>query len=127
MISAMPTAAKLVPAIAGLALAVAVLAGCTATTAAPQAAAPSPTATVAPTPTPNYLTELPAWALDSIPWLVYPEGFKCSGTEGCPNDYRATFGEPGPVLPEHVEYYDPAKHECTFAAPAGVDCRNRNG
>lgn len=117
---------KLAPALAALVLAVAALAGCTATTAAP-AAAPTSTATVAPTPTPTYLTELPAWAREYNLWLVYPEGFKCSGTEGCPNDYRSSFGEPGPVLPEGVEYYDPAKHDCTFVAPAGVDCMNRNG
>ena len=117
---------KLVPALAGLVLAVAALAGCTATTAAP-AAAPTSTATAAPTPTPRYLTELPAWAKDYSLWLVYPEGFKCSGTEGCPNDYRSSFGEPGPVLPEGVEYYDAAKHDCTFVAPEGVDCSQPRG
>lgn len=117
----MTRTAKLAPALAMLVLAVAALAGCTATTG-PQAA-PTSTATVAPTPTPTYLTELPAWALDSIPWLIYPDGMECSGTEGCPNDYRAFFGEPGPVLPDDVEYYDPAKHDCKFLAPAGVDCR----
>ena len=62
------------------------------------------------------LTELPQWALQSAPWLIYPEGFKCAGTEGCPNDYRAIFGEPGDVLPEHVEYYDPAVHDWVFPA-----------
>lgn len=121
---------KLVPALAGLVLALAALAGCTATTAAPAAPAAASTststststATVAPTPTPTYLTELPAWAREYNLWLVYPEGFECSGTEGCPNDYRSSFGEPGPVLPEGVEYYDPAKHDCTFVAPEGVDC-----
>jgi hypothetical protein len=59
---------------------------------------------------------------ESTPWLIYPDGFECGGTEGCPNDYRALIGEPGPVLPEGVEYYDPAKHDCVVVAPLGVDC-----
>ena len=42
------------------------------------------------------------------------EGFVCSGTEGCPNDYRAWFGEPGAVLPEGVEYYDSTVHTWVF-------------
>ncbi|WP_298860784.1 hypothetical protein [Microbacterium sp.] len=120
----MPSTAKLAPALAALALAGMALAGCTTTTTAPQAAPP---ATVAATPTPTYLTELPAWAKDSGPWLIYPDGMKCYGTEGCPNDYRALIGEPGPVLPDGVEYYDPAKHDCKAVQPADVDCMNRNG
>lgn len=116
--------AKLSSTLAALGLAALALAGCTATTA-PQAVGTTPMPTVSATPT--YLTELPAWAKEYKLWLVYPEGFKCSGTEGCPNDYRALIGEPGPVLPEGVEYYDPAKHECTFAAPAGVDCSKPRG
>ena len=35
--------------------------------------------------TPTYLTELPDWAKEGNPvWLVYPDGFECVGTEGCP-------------------------------------------
>ncbi|MFK4806375.1 hypothetical protein ACI3KX_10940 [Microbacterium sp. ZW CA_36] len=56
------------------------------------------------------LTELPDWAKTGTLWLIYPDGFECEGTEGCPNDYRAIFGEPADVLPAGVEYYDPAKH-----------------
>jgi hypothetical protein len=67
------------------------------------------TPAVDPPPT-EPLTQLPEWALVSVPWIVYPEGFECFGTEGCPNDYRAAFGEPGEVLPVGVEYYDPAWH-----------------
>ena len=44
------------------------------------------------------------------------------GTEGCPNDYRFSFGEPGPVLPDNVEYYVPEKHDCVLVRPAGVTC-----
>ncbi|URC17888.1 membrane protein [Microbacterium phage Endor] len=55
-------------------------------------------------------------------WLIYPEGFRCYGTEGCPNDYLAIGGEVGPVLPEGVEYYDPAKHDCVLVQPADVEC-----
>ncbi len=56
------------------------------------------------------LTELPEWAQTGVTWLIYPEGIECYGTEGCPNDYLKAFGEPGEVLPEGVEYYDPEKH-----------------
>lgn len=102
--------AKLITTLAALALAATALAGCTASTTQ-SAADPSPTPTVSATPTPTYLTELPAWAQENHQvWLVYPEGFKCWGTEGCGNDYRVWFGEPGPVLPDGVEYYDPAIH-----------------
>lgn len=106
--------------LAALVLPTSALAGCADSTA-PQAAPPSLTPAV--TPTPEYLTELPEWALASSPWLIYPDGFECSGTEGCPNDYRSLIGEPGPVLPEGVEYYDPAKHDCVVVQPLGVDCR----
>ena len=83
---------------------------------------PTPAPTVSPTGNDDGadieepLTELPEWALFDTVWLVYPEGFKCWGTEGCPSDYRAFFGEPGAVLPEGVEYYDPAVH--TWVRPA---------
>ncbi|WP_341975414.1 hypothetical protein LTA6_000028 [Microbacterium sp. LTA6] len=103
----MSSTTTLTATLAALFLAATALAGCAAT--APQAD-PSPTSTVSATRTPDYLTALPAWALESTPWLVYPEGFKCWGTEGCGNDYRAFFGNPGPVLPDGVEYYDPAIH-----------------
>ena len=111
---------KLATALASLVLVTTALAGCTAT-ASPQTADPAPQPTVSTTPTPTYLTELPDWAQGST-WLIYPEGFRCSGTEGCPNSYRHTFGEPGPVLPAGVEYYEPAKHDCVLVAPAGEDC-----
>ncbi|MFB7892611.1 hypothetical protein ACFC1I_10465 [Microbacterium sp. NPDC056044] len=65
------------------------------------------------------LTELPAWARGTT-WLIYPEGFRCSGTEGCGNDYVATFGEPGGVLPDGVEYYDPATHDYNPATNTGM-------
>ena len=117
----MSRTAKLVVALTALVLAGTAIAGCTATTA-PQTVDPSPKPTVSATPTPTYLTELPAWAGEISVWLIYPDGFKCSGTEGCPNDYRASFGEPGPVLPERVEYYDPAKHDCVVVRPADVTC-----
>ncbi|KQR26171.1 LysM peptidoglycan-binding domain-containing protein [Microbacterium sp. Leaf151] len=61
--------------------------------------------------------ELPDWAKNSGPWIIYPEGFRCQGTEGCPNDYRALIGEPGDVLPANVEYYDPATHDYDPANP----------
>jgi hypothetical protein len=65
--------------------------------------------------------ELPDWAKGTH-WLIYPDGFQCVGTEGCPNDYRTIGGEVGPVLPEGVEYYDPAKHDCVQVQPVGVTC-----
>lgn len=77
------------------------------------AEAASPTESAAPEP----LTELPDWALESTPWIVYPEGFRCMGTEGCPNDYRAAFGEPGTPLPVHVEVYDPERHDGRLVWP----------
>lgn len=116
----MSRTAKLSTTLAALALGVAALAGCTATMTSQADPTSTPTASV--TPVPNYLTELPEWARENQVWLVYPEGFECSGTEGCPNDYRAFFGEPGPVLPEGVEYYEPAKHDCVIVAPLGADC-----
>jgi hypothetical protein len=122
----MPRTAKLTATLAGLVLAGAALAGCTAATA-PQVGDASSHPTTSATPTPTYLTALPEWARSSTPWLIYPEGFTCSGTEGCPNDYRAAFGEPGPVLPDGVEYYDSAKDDCVIVEPAGVDCMDRNG
>lgn len=56
------------------------------------------------------ITELPEWAKENLLWLIYPDDLRCWGTEGCPNDFRAAFGEPSDVLPEGVEYYDPAVH-----------------
>lgn len=111
---------KLATTLAALVFGAAALAGCTAT-ATPQAD-PSTTPTASATPTPAYATELPEWAQGSAPWLIYPDGFECSGTEGCPNSFRSILGEPGPVLPEGVEYYDPAKHDCVVVQPLGVDC-----
>lgn len=61
--------------------------------------------------------QLPEWARSSGPWIFYPDGFRCQGTEGCPNDYRALIGEPGDVLPANVEYYDPAMHDYDPANP----------
>src|SRR5690606_35587944 len=81
-------------------LAATALAGCA--TATPQTVDPAAEPVVSATPTPSFLTELPEWAKETH-WLIYPEDFECSGTEGCPNDYRFSFGEPGPVLPENVE------------------------
>ncbi len=115
----MRSKAGLTTTLAALVLATSAVAACSGSPA-PQAAPPSPTPTA--TPTPEYLTELPEWARVSSPWLIYPDGFECSGTEGCPNNYRASFGEPGPVLPEGVEYYDPAKHDCVVVQPLGVNC-----
>ncbi|KAF2412530.1 hypothetical protein B1729_14555 [Microbacterium sp. B35-04] len=118
----MTIAIKLTMTLATLALAMAALTGCAVVATAPQAAEPSSTPTASPTPTPTqtYLTELPEWAEGT--WLVYPDGMECFGTEGCPNDYRAFFGEPGPVLPERVVYYDPAQHDCVLVQPADVTC-----
>ena len=104
----MTSTLKFATALASLALASA-LAGCT---AAPQSAEPTPTPTV---------TQLPEWAQGTT-WLIYPEDMRCYGTEGCPNSYRAFFGEPGPALPANVVYYDPAKHDCVLVQPADVTC-----
>lgn len=117
----MSSATKLTLTLATLALAATTLVGCTTAATAPQAADPSSKPTASPTPTPTYLNELPEWAQGTT-WLIYPDGFECWGTEGCPNSYRDTFGEPGPVLPEGVEYYDPAKHDCVLVQPADVTC-----
>lgn len=102
----MTPVAKITVSLASLAL----LAGMT-------ACAPTPTPTVTPASTPEAeyplptatppITELPAWARsDDQLWIVYPDGFECSGTEGCPNDFVAAFGEPADPLPEGVAYYD---------------------
>jgi len=112
-------AARLTNTAAALVLATSALAGCAGSTA-PQAVPPSPIP--AATPTPEYVTELPEWARGPALWLIYPDGFECFGTEGCPNDFRALIGEPGPVLPEGVEYYDPAKHDCVVVKPLGMKC-----
>lgn len=115
----MSRATKLAVIFSVLALSSGMFAGCTNGDALQ--AGPSQTLTVRATPTPTYLTELPEWARDTT-WLIYPDGMKCYGTEGCPNDYRKLIGEPGPVLPDGVEYYDPAKHDCVVVAPLGVNC-----
>lgn len=111
----MRRAIKIAAVFAGALLTATALAGCAtdsvkAETSTAPAAAPSE-----PTPTPTPLTELPAWAKGTT-WIVYPVGFKCWGTEGCPNDYRATFGPPGKVLPAGVVLYDPAVE--TWVRPA---------
>lgn len=69
-------------------------------------------------PTERPLTELPDWAKDNAPWFVYPDDLRCQGTEGCPNDYRAFFGEPGETLPQGVVVYDPAQHDGVYVFPA---------
>ena len=112
-------AVKVTTSVVALVLGVTALGGCTATIA-PQTE-PSQTPTVRATPTPAYVTELPEWAQGTT-WLIYPDGMKCFGTEGCPNDFRVLIGEPGPVLPEGVEYYDPANHDCVRVRPLGGDC-----
>lgn len=84
----------------------------------PEAPAEAVGAAVAVAPAePATAPELPDWAKNSGPWIIYPEGFRCQGTEGCPNDYRALIGEPGDVLPANVEYYDPATHDYDPANP----------
>lgn len=116
----MNLAPRTTAALAGLALAVAALAACV---SPPKLSESSPVPVADPMPTPTSgnvtetpLTELPEWARDGTVWIVYPEGFMCSGTEGCPNDYRAWFGEPGAVLPKGAEHYDPAVHTWVFPA-----------
>lgn len=91
----------------------------------PGAEAPSVQTTVPEIP------ELPQWAKQTSPWIIYPDGFQCQGTEGCPNNFRSAVGEPGEVLPAGVFYYDPAVHDydptnpnkfTVFPAPApGAD------
>lgn len=101
----MTPAAKITVSLASLAL----LVGMTACAPTTQAAPVETPATVSnPTPTASApITELPAWAsADDQLWIVYPDGFECGGTEGCPNDFVATFGEPADPLPEGVAYYD---------------------
>lgn len=114
------TAPKTLPALAALALAVGALTGCTAA-AAPQAE-DSSTPVASSMPTPATRPQLPEWARGNSDWLIYPEGMECEGTEGCPNDYRAFFGEPGSLLPEGVQYYDADKHDCVLVQPLGVTC-----
>lgn len=112
-------AARLTSTLAFLVLSSSVFAACTSGDATQAESSRPPT--VPATPTPTYLTESPEWARDAT-WLIYPDGMQCSGTEGCPNDYRKLIGEPGPVLPDGVEYYEPAKHDCVVVAPLGVNC-----
>lgn len=112
---------KLPATLAGLVLAATALVGCTATVTAPRAGDLSSKPIKSPTPTPTHLTELPEWAKGTT-WIIYPDGMECWGTEGCGNDYRAFFGEPGPVLPEGVVYYDPVIHDCVLVQPADVTC-----
>ncbi len=80
----------------------------------PAADAPSVQTTAPATPD---IPELPDWAEGSGPWIIYPDGFECQGTEGCPNDYRSLIGEPGDVLPRNVYYYDAATHDFDPANP----------
>lgn len=94
------------------------LAACAAESA-PQPTAPQAASTAAVAPSPRPLTELPAWAQQGSVWLIYPDGLTCTGTEGCPNDFRAVFGEPGPVLPDGVEVFDPAKHDWVAVSSEG--------
>ena len=90
--------------------------------AAAAAAEPTPTAepVAKPEQTAAVVTVLPEWARTGTTWLIYPDGFECVGTEGCPNDFRRLIGEPGDVLPEGVEYYDPAKHDYNPATNTGM-------
>lgn len=99
-----------------VALAVPAFSGFGATDPEAPAEAVGAAAAVAPAE-PATAPELPEWAKSSGPWIIYPEGFRCQGTEGCPNDYRALIGEPGDVLPANVEYYDPATHDYDPANP----------
>lgn len=88
----------------------------------PAAALPAtPTQQADPAPEVHSMPVLPEWAQGQM-WIIYPEGFQCAGTEGCPNDYLTIGGEVGPVLPEGVEIYDPSKHDCVIVQPAGVTC-----
>lgn len=105
----MRTAAKITWTVSTLVVAAlaASLSACSAP-AADQAASASESRTVAsePTPTPA-MTELPEWATElGQTWIIYPVGAKCTGTEGCGNDFRAMFGPEVPwPLPAQVEYF----------------------
>lgn len=73
---------------------------------------PEPTASPEPTrwplPADQIVSELPAWATEvDMLWIVYPDGFQCTGSEGCPNDFRSLIGTPSDPLPDGVAYYDP--------------------
>ena len=70
------------------------------------------------------VTELPEWAARGR-WVIYPEGFECAGTEGCPNDFRALLGEPGDTLPPGVRYYDPQIDFRVVPEPDGVRWANQ--
>lgn len=87
--------------------------------AAPVEAAPTPTPeqTTWPLPADQIVYELPEWAQTGSPWLVYPEGFECYGTEGCPNSFTHLIGTPSDPLPAGVELYDPERHDGRFVWP----------
>jgi hypothetical protein len=114
----MNTAAKITARGACLALAAGLSAFTLAACAAPGDTAAAPvTATAKPSPTTTTVSELPEWARVSSPWLIYPDGMECVGTEGCPNDFRALIGEPSDPLPEGVEIYDPERHDGRVVFP----------
>lgn len=90
------------------------LAGCA--TAAVTADVTPTAAESTPTPTP-VVSEIPENWRTVSPWIVYPDGFECQGTEGCPNDFRSNIGEPSDPLPDGVEMYDPEKHDGRLVWP----------
>ncbi|MFF7683949.1 hypothetical protein ACFZA2_14460 [Microbacterium sp. NPDC007973] len=114
----MTSLAKITVSLASLAL----LAGMTACAPTP-ASTPAAVETPAPTPEkPSNAPErsFPEYVPDGSLWLVYPVGFRCEGTEGCPNNFVAAYGEPSYPLPEGVEYYDPATHNYNRATNSGM-------
>ncbi|BFM23899.1 hypothetical protein [Microbacterium sp. che218] len=114
----MTPVAKITVSLAALAL----LAGITACAPTP-ASAPAAVETSTPTPekTPSLAERsLPQYVPDGSLWLVYPHGFQCESTEGCPNNFVAAYGTPSYPLPEGVEYYEPAKHDYDRATNSGM-------
>ncbi len=114
----MTLVAKITVSLASLAL----LAGMTACAPTPEAA---PAAVETFTPAPEKTVTLPErsfpeYVPDGSLWLVYPMGFTCQGTEGCPNNFVAAYGTPSYPLPEGVESYDPAKHNYRRATNSGM-------
>ena len=112
----MTPAAKITVSLASLAL-LAGMTACAPTTRAALESTPTAEAVAAPTASPSPTTwprpadevvsELPAWAAEpDVLWIVYPEGFECMGTEGCPNSFTHLIGTPSDPLPEGVAYYD---------------------
>lgn len=101
---------------------IALIAGMTACAPTP---ASTPAAAETSTPTPEKTSSapersFPEYVPSDMLWLVYPAGFQCQGTEGCPNNFVSTYGDPGSVLPEGVEYYDPIKHNYNRATGSGM-------